>query len=388
MNKVIILDNILRYKNGNCFNTGWMYEIFGFLIKQVSNIKVQKSLEDDNKNFYDEIYKALGINVVDENSWISIYNAKNNEISLNIIKRYFESSLVIAYELHPFLQEAFDILNIPYLKFMCHPVRYMDDIFFGITSNNKSVFSKLLAYKTDENAWRLQSAFLKANTARKDFCGEIKLNENSCVFFAQTNVDCSLLDKNKIVSFFDYQEQFMDNYNKYNHLYYKVHPCAQNKEVIKFIKSLKNASILYPSDITAYDLIATDKISKYFSISSGALYEAKYFGKNIEYFLHQPFMFVNDYNDDNYEYKNTYVPVYNDYWHPSFWANILEDFCKTNKNINDIELNFKNKLRSILNLTWGFKDIDSVYFNNFEEYVKTKFKNKNIFSKLWSNNVK
>jgi len=377
MNKIIILDNILRYNEGNCFNTGWLYEIFGYLISNISTIKVQAALGENNKNFYYEIYSALGINEVSKTSWIDIYNMKNNDDTVQIVKKYFENSLVIVYEMHPFLQEAFDILKIPYIKLMCHPIRFLDDIFFGITASDKSVFQKLKKYKADENHWKLEAAFMKAQTARKDFCNEINIKSDSCVFFAQTIMDCSLLDNSRMVSFFDYKERFMEIYNSYSHLYYKIHPCQNNKEVIKFIKSLDRASILYSDDIATYDLIATDKVKKYFSISSGALYEAKIFGKDVEYFLHQPFMFINDYPDDNYKYENTYVPIFKDYWQSSFWADILEGLIPIDKNVPpDIHINFTNKFRNIINLTWGFKDINSVYFNNFENSMKNLKRNK------------
>lgn len=384
MNKIIILDNILRYPEGHCFNTGWLYEIFGYIIKNVTNITVQSALANSNKSFYYEIYNALNIRDITKTSWIDIYNIENNEKTLSIVKKYFDNSLVIAYELHPFLQDAFNKLSIPYIKLMCHPVRFMDDIFFGITSSNRDVFNKLKKYQANEEDWGLEAAFIKAQTARKDFCNEIDLKPNSCVFFAQTVMDCSLLENNRMVSFFDYKDKFMKIYNQYEHLYYKIHPCENNKDYINFIKTLDRATILYPQDIATYDLIATDKIKKYFSISSGALYEARIFGKETEYFLKQPFMFINDYADENYQYENTYIPVYKNYWQPSFWADILEEFFPTRKYVVDVNGDFKNKLRSIINLSWGYKDINSVYFNNFENRVnkvlhKVQRKNAKIF---------
>lgn len=384
MDKIIILDNILRYPDGHCFNTGWLYEIFAHIIGNVAEIEIQPALKDSNKAFFDEIYEAIDIKKVSKTSWIDIYNAKNNEKTLEIVKKYFDKSLVISYELHPFLQDAFDKLEIPYIKLMCHPVRFMDDVFFGVTSSNKNVFARLKKYQANEAEWKLESAFMKAQTARKDFCNEIDLKPNSCVFFAQTVMDCSLLSNNKMVSFFDYKDRFMQIYEEYDHLYYKIHPCENNKSVIKFINGLKKASILHTEDINTYDLIATDKIKKYFSISSGALYEARIFGKETEYFLKQPFMFINDYADENYQYENTYIPVYKNYWQQSFWADILEEFFPTRKDVVDVNGDFKNKFRSIINLSWGYKDINSVYFNNFENNVnetinKVLIKNKKSF---------
>ena len=168
----------------------------------------------------------------------------------------------------------------------------------------------------------------------------------------------------------------MELYNQYDHLYYKIHPYAQNKMVLDFIKTLPKASILYPNDISAYDLVATDRVKKYVSISSGALYEARYFGKDVEYFLHQPFMFVNDYKSENeYNYKNTFVPVYKHYWQPSFWADILKDYIEITKTVpKDVDEPFHNTFRKIINMTWGYRDYSSVVVNNEIPFVRTELR--------------
>ena len=360
--KIMIMSDVLKHSYGICYNTEWLYEIFKYIFSSYSDVEVFSLNKENPTDFYHKFYELIGVN---EGDWFNLTTMGNNPNTLKLVEEKFKNCFIIAFELEPIIQKAFDELKIPYIKMMNHPIRYLDDIFFGITSSEKDIFNKIKNYQVDANLWKLKAAIMKAETARKDFCKEINIIPNSCVFFAQTNLDSSLLDKDKVVSFFDYKNRFMELYNQYDHLYYKIHPYQKNQDVIDFIKTLSNASILWPNDISAYDLLATDRVKKYVSISSGALYEARYFGKDVEYFLHQPFMFVNDYKSEaEYNYKNTFVPVYKDYWQPSFWADILKGYIEITETVpEDVDEPFHNTFRKIINMNWGYRDFSSVVVN-------------------------
>lgn len=371
--KIMVMSDVLKFDDGICYNTEWLYEIFKYIFGAYADVKVLSLNKENPAEFYNAFYEMIGIKRGD---WFALTHKENNEKTLKLVQEKFKDCFVIAFELQPIMQKAFDALKIPYVKMMNHPIRYLDDIFFGITSGEKSIFEKIKTYQADTNLWKLKAAILKAETARKDFCKQIKIKPNSCVFFAQTNVDCSLLDGDRVVSFFDYLDRFMELYDQYDHLYYKVHPCESNQQVISLIKTLPKASILYPNDISAYDLLGSDRVQKYVSISSGALYEAKYFGKEVEYFLHQPFMFVNDYKSEKeYDYKNTFIPVYKHYWQPSFWADILKDYIAITKPVpKDVDEPFHNTFRKIINMNWGYPDYSSVVINHEIPFVRTEIR--------------
>lgn len=385
MQKIVILDNFLRYNDGQAFNTPWMKALFDYIFSY-SNLKVEQIYGDNAQDLYQKLYKAFEYKNIEKASWIKLYKQEHNEDSLNIIKENFSNSLVIAFELHPLMQFAFDKLNIPYIKLMVHPIRYMDDIFLGITSSEKSIFEKIKNYQVDDNYFYQNAMFLKAKAGVSEFCKKFYIEPDSAVFFAQTNMDCSLLDGSRIVNLLDYKDQFEQICKTYNKVYYKIHPVEKNEDIIQFVKSFKNVQILYPHEINVYDMLSCSNVKKCFSISSGAIYEAKYFGKEIEYFLGQPFKFVNDYKNENeYNYKNTFVPIYKIFWQPAFWADILQDYIPVDKPIpQNTNENFSNKLRGILGLTWGYNDNSSVHTENRLHYLENELNkaNKNKIAKL------
>lgn len=374
---IIFFGDILRAKKGIPFNQRWIEHLLEPLLTLSLNVKMKQLELPELEDIFTQIYLALGYNPEElENfAWCEIYNITPNEKVLEIIAKYFKGNFAIAFEIHPIIQKAFDILQIPYIKLMNHPIRYMDDIFFGITSNVPSIHNKILKYKTDEFFYRQHASILKAEAAVNEFTKKLRIKENSCIFFAQTNVDCSLMKDDKILNFFDFKDEFLKDIEPYEHTYFKLHPYAKNQEVIDFIKTLDNVTILYGNEINFYDLISSDNIKKCFAISSGSLYEARYFGKEVKYYHKQPFMFVTDYPDGNYPIADTFVPIYKTFWQPGFWADILSDFFEPKKDIPVVTENYSNKLRRILKMTWGYNDVDSVNIYHEHNWHNHEIKN-------------
>ena len=282
--KIKIICEVLRYEKGLSVNQRWLENILKNLLDSSLNASIEYLNNEELLHLHNSILNCYGLNKPSNLNWVKLYTKEPTQEVLDIIQKYFTDSFIIAFELHPLLEKAFKILNIPYLKLMWHPIRYMDDIFFGMTSNIPSIHDKLLKYQTNDFIFKQKAGLLKAEASVNEFYKKINIQENSCVFFAQTNVDCSLIDGNKMLNFFDFKDEFLKDIENYDHVYFKIHPCERNGKVIDFIKSIDKATILYPNDINFYDLISSDKIKKCFAISSGSLYEARLFGKETKYY--------------------------------------------------------------------------------------------------------
>lgn len=373
-----ILANFLRYNNGLSMDQRWLENILTLPIEAALSTSISPMSDDILKELYNAIYNEYNIHDINKNSWVDIYTKEPTEIIIQMIKNIFADSFVIAFEIHPVIQKAFDKLKIKYIKLMNHPVRYMDDIFFGMTSNIQSVHEKILKYQTNEFLFKQKVGILKAESSVNEFVKRYEIKENSCIFFAQTNIDCSLIDGNKLYNFFDFKDEFLKDIESYEHVYFKIHPCEVNSEAVEFVKTIDKVSVLYPDDINFYDLISSPKIKKCFAISSGSLYEAKLFGKDVKYYFRQPFMFVTDYKDNNYPIADTFVPIYKTFYQPKFWADILSDYFEPKENIPEINENYSNRIRCILKMTWGYCDSNTVY-----QYLKNNFYEQEIRN-LWS----
>jgi len=369
ISSVKFLGSVLRSKDGFALNQRWIEYCLIPAIEEGVNIKVPLMPREELSHIHRVVYESNGIALedIEASSWVDLYTKEPSKDVQEVLKRYFENTLVIAFELHPLIQKSFDILGITYIKLMNHPVRYMSDIFFGMTSNNENIHKKMLKYQTDEFIFKQHAGILQAEHSVNDIAKRISIKENSCIFFGQTNVDCSLIDGNRILNFFDFKDEFLRDIAPYDHVYFKVHPYGKNEDVLEFVNSIEKISILKPHDINFYDLISSENIKECFAISSGALYEARLFGKKVKYYHKQPFFFVSDYQDGNYDIKETFIPIYKTFWQPYFWGEILDEFFDKNTSVKNHNEFYPNKLRRILKLNWGYYDSDSV-----EQYYKNK----------------
>ena len=134
------------------------------------------------------------------------------------------------------------------------------------------------------------------------------------------------------------------------------------------MKSLGFVKIIPPDARNTYELFACDQIKTVTALSSGSLYEAKYFGKEVKYFFQQPFHFAEEYDylhcAQNLGINDVYVSIYRDYFSPHFWADVLAGVLPTDENAFKLPVEqLQNKLRYALNSRWGHKDVQSVYID-------------------------
>lgn len=199
--------------------------------------------------------------------------------------------------------------------------------------------------------------------------------------------DKSVEKNGKFLNITHFKENILNLKNKYSKLYYAPHPKHQfNDEVRMFINEHKDF-IEVINGVGTYELLANPKIKKVIGISSSALLEAKYFGKDVEY-LFKPFCEFND----EFDFRNNYIGIYKDNYSISFWQNILKPVMNVTSEPDLTYLTFTNRVRD-LNPTamyWGYKELDKI--QNFINCTNTNFnllftnnkkKKHNFFKKLF-----
>ncbi len=362
--KIFAVSDVLRGDKGLDYNTPWLYELVSVWAGAVCGVPVVKMGEAESERFQKEFFEILGVNLT-KTAWIDAWSLEPTKELIEFMGSIFRNSFVIAFELHPLLQKCFDKLGLRYLKLMNHPVRYMDDIFFGMTSNVPEIREKLKAHRADEELFRQHAGLVKAEYAVRKFTRRCRpILPDSAVFFAQTNVDASLIENNVTHNLYDFMDKFLAATKNYAQVYYKIHPMGRDQELIDFIKKIPGVIVPRPDDYDAYEFMASENIKKCFSLSSGALYEARWFGKQTEYFFRQPVAFADGGDNAGIPEENVFVPVYRSYWKPSFWKDVLAPALEVRENVPDLpDENYANRMRRILNMNWGYRDYSSVIVN-------------------------
>lgn len=239
------------------------------------------------------------------------------------------------------------------LNLSIHPIRFTDDIFFNIETNDEKIREKLKKYEVNYDMFYYYADLVKA-TYLKNVKKEI-YKENSLLIIGQTEKDKVVFDGNKYLSLLDFTNDLKIKSKKYDNLYFKPHPYAKNNKYIfkELKKSIGNLQITHDN---IYHLLSSENIKGVVGLNSSVLYEAKYFQKDVE-FLYKPY----------FDIGGKDIGIYGNYFNSSFWADILEI-----ENV-DISLPFiPNRLRKSINDFWGYTEISDEII--LRDIIKSKIK--------------
>jgi hypothetical protein len=264
----------------------------------------------------------------------------NTFIEKNYIKLYFEKN--------DKLKENYHVLNIS-----IHPIRFADDIFFNFETNNEELRKKLKKYEVNYDIFYHYADIVKATYLKTIKKNNIK--ENSLLLIGQTQMDKVIFDGTKYLTLLDYIEDIKNIAKDYDGLYFKPHPYAKNTKKIynTLKKEFKNITLVYDN---VYHLLSNDNIKHIVALNSSVLYEAKYFKKEVT-FLYKPY----------FDFKNSDIGIYGDYFSSSFWSDILDT-----KDTNILLPFVPNRLRKSINDFWGYNEISDEII--LKDIVKSKVK--------------
>ncbi|WP_150124258.1 hypothetical protein [Cupriavidus nantongensis] len=94
--------------------------------------------------------------------------------------------LVIGYELSEQTKHVLDVLGIKYIDFWLHPVRFLDDVLFGFTSNCPKIQARIATFDTPAALFYSYADRLKVQAYRGFRRVNFIARENSALFIGQT----------------------------------------------------------------------------------------------------------------------------------------------------------------------------------------------------------
>lgn len=336
-------NDINRFKNPQAINIDWIRSLFEPLIGSIctnSCINTFYGEEGRENSVRWNVYDSLEL-PLDESSWTSIYRDTSvvSNIVADVIAKKFQNSLWVTFEAPPYLIEALKKLNITYIDFTIHPVRFLPDYFFGIRSNNIEINNRIKSIKLEDSLIKDFARISKSRTVRT-FRKDVP--KDSIIFLGQLLSDSSLIVENEMASIDTVIEELRKLTVIHDLVYYKAHPHLKNiDEMKKIVQGIPKCQWI---DINIYDALGSNQFQYFATLSSGTHVEASYFDKNCRRLLNNPNLFDQD-TDDNY------TPVYSCYLMRDFW-----EFVITGKEF-DYKSYFpdvtKEALKMTLNMKWG-----------------------------------
>ncbi|NIL01468.1 HAD-IA family hydrolase [Yersinia mollaretii] len=321
--------------------------------------------------FRDDFFKRSNI-LCDESQkqfFFEIEDITNNSIEY-LSSCFPKNTIFISYELSEQTRNILDCAGLIYIDIWLHPIRYMDDVLFGLRSNNEKINESLKQFNIPSETYFLYSDRLKVQNYRGHRRSNIILKNNSALFVGQTLNDKAIFHDNKMLTLLDFKCEFEAIVKKYSHIYYSRHPFVKegDEEILNYLKRFKNVSI---NNDPAYHLLASNEIKYVFSISSSVAHEAKYFGKETD-FLFKPVIKI---GDDG----NIYYSVMHEIFYGSFWSKVLSPIMETVELKNISYFSGKDKTRDALSFYWGYRNIDKI--ENVKQTLSVLWARSNTISK-------
>lgn len=356
--KIIFTGDIFRSNhlgNGSQdININWLYSALKPCLQLAVSLPIEKHLFSTQDTSLTQSGYQMIESEVSLEAWAKLFKYKElDETFLMNVWLSFKNSIVLAFELPEILRDAFDTLGIPFIDIIIHPVRFLDDIIFGIRSNNREISQLLTQYILPEESILIQAGIVMASMSRLK---RLKIKGKAALFAGQTTDDKVLINQDKFYKVRDFCDRLAKISANYDTLLIKAHPYSLDPfEAISISRLFSNCQIV--SD-NFYYLMSHDNIEAVYSISSSTSIEAKYLGKEGYHLIEYPFRFTEEYNEAEFK-LGSFFTVDDVIFSADFWRKILTPLVSTSP-LSNIKLPKKpNRIRTSLRSFWGFNFVDT-----------------------------
>lgn len=348
--RIVVTGDVLRINEAGreCqnINIRWLFHLVRPALAMLVDLSVQPLLHDRvDGNLAQEIYRSNDRKMWLRN-WVELYEQNPSESDLAHIGRTFSDALVLAFELPDFLRKGLLASGIPYIDLTIHPVRFLDDLAFGIRSNIAGLLEGLRPWVLAEDDILIGAGLARATLARLPAVPECAKADGWALFACQTRDDKVLIRDGALMQATDFAQAFVAMAARHERILVKPHPVIR-------VSPLNMLKHLVPNmvevDANFYHLLAQDGISHVYSITSSTSVEAPYFGKVGTHLARYPYVFSEAKLSDV-----DYLQIRAGLHLPQFWAPLLRAAgveCRTPPAV-DTTL-WPNRMRRSLRNAWG-----------------------------------
>ncbi|AUH02163.1 hypothetical protein CWC46_21640 [Prodigiosinella confusarubida] len=214
--------------------------------------------------YISEVNKKVSIS-----DWLEVWRESidKNRVS-EIANLDLSNTAIIGFEISDADINYFSENKIPWVNFSIHPIRFLDDLYFDVTTS--------FDYDLSNHA---------ASTGLIDFCvNKIKSSINSTsikkektlAIFGQTPIDKSIYFDGEFKKLTSYLDKIDALARDYPRVIYRPHPNLTDESVDKIIIERYGAEIVPEKNF--YKFLITESIDKCCAISSSVNTESPYFG--------------------------------------------------------------------------------------------------------------
>jgi hypothetical protein len=357
LNRIVVSSDLLRVTDTRAtrasfrVNTVFFKCLLEAQIAQATRLPVELlEWEDDGAFDGDKVYESEGLSG-DSAGWAQLYDRVPKPETVSLFEPHVAAALVIGFEITPFVQRVLEALDVPFVNVRWHPIRFMDDIFFGFSTNRDAILERLLAHGLRADDVLPHAHLRRAALIRREPPG--RTGQPRTLLLGQTPFDSSLIEDG-VIQTWTMHEHRLAELAAIAPLVFRPHPFSPEPDPATRALLHRNGIPIDTSGEDIYQLLSRPDIKHVASLSSGALLEARYFGKPTSMLMKDGPHFLPQ-ADPGHDASlfSTSIGIYHAFLSADFWADILLPVLETTWR-NDRPLAFKpNRLREVNGSYWG-----------------------------------
>jgi len=338
-------------------NIDWLAKVLQMPVGMASGLPCE-TVHWDNNWVNGARFEASAIEAIygtfwrraDIHAWPYIFDAPTLPAAVeDMFTRLFAGSLVIGFELPPYLVNFCARHDIAFIDCSLSPVRFMDDLLLQVSASSSDITAALRPYRVAEDLIRLQAGVLSSSVAKAN---PHPPRPNSLLLILQTRFDKVVIENRRFTTVLDHLDQLRDIAANYGTVLIKEHPLESQSEVLSVLRNALPGS----SHVTKenfYRLVAHDNLRGVVALSSSCVAEAGYFGKTGHYL-------IPGFTPDSFTPGIEGVNVDDAILSPDFWRDLLGAAGCTVSDKDGLRLPAKpNRFRQQLRSAWGYNQIDT-----------------------------
>lgn len=349
--KILITGDILRVTEGGkptqTININWLYHLIRPSLEMLCKLPVSAVTFKGDANCLATGLYSINRLPMQLSSWVKLFNKWPNAREQALLYQVFQDSLVVGFEIPEIIKMGFEELDIPYVDFTIHPVRFMDDLIFGLRSNIADLGDGLRDWMVCDEEMHVAAGIALASLSRLPRIKECEGSDNIALFACQTNDDKVLIRNGALTKAEDFLDEFAEMSSLHSKILVKPHPYApQNNVALALTRLFPNTELI---DANFYHLLSHDKVTHVYSLTSSTSIEAAYFGKVGVHLGNYPYAF-----SDQNGYGGHYLTIRPEIYVPKFWQSVISKVGINMNSIRQITLPVeRSRMRRSLRNFWG-----------------------------------
>ena len=263
----------------------------------------------------------------DQARWIAGYRKLPAAAESYLADHLRPDTLVVSFELPPWLESACALKDLPWLDIRVSPIRFSRDLYLALRTNDHATAERIVTFVVPDEEIRLEASTLAASVRmhqrRLEEAGRFSFAlDDAVVFVGQAPYDASLIDDaGATVAVADYADRIrtMAGGRRFLH---KPHPFAEwyAEEECARLRHIVGREVETCRQ-NAYQILASRGDVDLVGLSSGMLQEARYFSKRAHTLFRPAVPLVSESQQAD---ESRYVQVrFGDVISPAFWHHVL-----------------------------------------------------------------